>query len=186
MSPTRTQSGAQHGSGRCVPKLLYLLLIVLRRKLLIHKRYSRCSRFSCAGTYKELARHPAAPAGPAVTLSSQWDKRSRRAAAHPATCWPYHHRAIDAAHSTLVTLPDPASVTLPDPASLQGRTTAPLHVGTVTRKVITCLPSAPVPLQHPYERRTSTSLRPLTRTSRRTVGSRPTHATHRRVGSLLI
>jgi hypothetical protein len=40
-------------------------------------------------------------------------------------------------------------------------TPAPLHVGTLTRKVITSLPPAPVPLQHPYERRTSTSLNPF-------------------------
>jgi hypothetical protein len=117
MNPTRPKSGAQHV---CVPKLLHLLLILLYRKLLINKRYSRCSRFSrlinsnicscrpCpAGTYKELARHPAEPAEPAVTLSSQWDKRSRRVAAHPATCWPYHHRTIETAQLTGRDVPRP-------------------------------------------------------------------------------
>jgi hypothetical protein len=44
-------------------------------------------------------------------------------------------------------------------------TIAPLHVGIFIRKVITSLP-APVPLQHPYERRTS-----IRRTSRYPVGS---------------
>src|SRR6202040_3183230 len=107
----------------------------------INKGYSMYSRFSrlinsnmcscrpCpAGTYKELARQPAAPAEPAVTLSSQWDKRSRRVASHPDTCWAYHHRTIETAHSPAATPPGPESV--------EDCTIAPLHVGTVTRKVI--------------------------------------------------
>jgi hypothetical protein len=135
---------------------------------LISKRYSRYSRFSrlinsnnicscrpCpAGTYKESARHPAEPAEPAVTLSSQWDKRSRRAAAHPDTCCAYH--AIDAAHSSLATLLDPVSI--------EGRAIAPLHVGTITPKVSLLLP-VHTRLRRPHERRTSTSLDPFRRTS---------------------
>jgi hypothetical protein len=166
MSPTRTQPGAQAAGRSCVPKLLHLLLILLPRKPLINKRYSRYSRYSrlnnrdicswsqsSAGTYKELARHSAEPAEPAVTLSFQWDKRSRRAAAHPDTCCAYHHRTIETAHSPAATFHDPESV--------EGCVIAPPHVGTITRKVITSLPPAPVPLQHPYERRTSTSLNPF-------------------------
>jgi hypothetical protein len=65
-------------------------------------------------------------------------------------------------------------------------TIAPLHVGTLTRKVITSLPPAPVPLQHPYERRTSTSLNPFRRTSRRAVGINSTRAKHRRGRSSLV
>jgi hypothetical protein len=123
---TRTQSRVQQDGSERLPKLLHLLPILLRRKLLINKHYSRCSSFSrltntniwssaqgpeiYAGTYKELARHPAAPAEPAVTLSFQWDKRSRRVAAHPATCWPYHHRTIETAHSPAATPPGPESV----------------------------------------------------------------------------
>ena len=63
---------------------------------------------------------------------------------------------------------------------------APLHVGTLTRKVMTSLPPAPVPLQHPYERRTSTSLNPFRRTSRYPFGITSTRAAHRRVGSFLV
>jgi hypothetical protein len=67
-----------------------------------------------------------------------------------------------------------------------GTVTSPLHVGTVTRKVITSLPPAPVPLQHPYERRTSTSLNPFTRLSRHAVEISSTRATRRRVGPLSV
>jgi hypothetical protein len=64
-------------------------------------------------------------------------------------------------------------------------TIAPLHVGTVTRKVIPRLPVLG-PLQHPYERRTSTSLNPFRRTSRYPVGINPTRAKHRRGRSSLV
>jgi hypothetical protein len=191
---TRTQSRVQQDGSERLPKLLHLLPILLRRKLLINKHYSRCSSFSrltntniwssaqgpeiYAGTYKELARHPAAPAEPAVTLSFQWDKRSRRVAAHPATCWPYHRRTIETTHSPAATPPGPESV--------EGRAIAPLHVGILTRKVITSLPLVRRALRRSCERRTTTSLNSSTRTSRRSVGSRPTRATHRRVGSLLV
>jgi hypothetical protein len=191
MSPTRTQSGARQGGMACVPKLLHLLPILLRRKLLISKRYSRYSRFSrlinsnnicscrpCpAGTYKESARHPAEPAEPAVTLSSQWDKRSKRAAAHPDTCCAYHHRTVEAGHSSLAKLLDPES--------LERCAIAFLHVGTITPKVSLLLPVR-TRLCRPHERCTATLLNPFTRTSRHSVGSRPTHATHRRVDGLLV
>jgi hypothetical protein len=160
MNPTRTDA-QQGGSGR-VPKLLHLLPILLRRKLLISKRYSRYSSFSrlnsrnigsrtqgfagayahvYAHAYKGLARHPGEPAEPAVTLSSQWDKRSRRVAAHPGTCWPYHHFIVETAHSPAATPPGPESV--------EGCAIAPLHVGTVTRQsnipaAVARSPSAPV------------------------------------------
>jgi hypothetical protein len=195
MNPTRTASEAQQGGSGRVSKLLHLLPILLHRKLLISKRYSRYSSFSrlnsrnirsrthgfadaYAHAYKGLARHPAEPAEPAVTLSFQWDKRSRRAAAHPDTCCAYHHRTIETAHSPAATFHDPESV--------EGCVIAPPHVGTITRKVITSLPPAPVPLQHPYERRTSTSLNPFRRTSRHAVGITSTRAKHRRVGDLLV
>jgi hypothetical protein len=199
MSPTRTRSGALQGGSSCVRKLLHLLPILLYRKLLINKRYSRCSRCSrlinsnicscrpCptgayAHAYKGLARHPAVPAEPAVSLSSQWDKRSRRVAAHPDTCWAYHRRTIETAHSP--------TATPPGPESIEDCAIAPLHVGTVnvgtvTRKVITSLPLVPRALHRPHERRTGTSLNPFIRTSRRAVGSRPNRTLHHRFGSSL-
>jgi hypothetical protein len=198
MNPTRTESDAPQGGSRRGPKLLHLLPILLRRKLLISKRYSRYSRFSrfsrlnnrdicsctqsSAGTYKELVRHAAEPAEPAVTLSSQWDKRSRRVAAHPDTCWAYHRRTIETAHSP--------TATPPGPESIEDCAIAPLHVGTVnvgtvTRKVITSLPLVPRALHRPHERRTGTSLNPFIRTSRRAVGSRPNRTLHHRFGSSL-
>jgi hypothetical protein len=138
MSLTRTQEG--DGARLC--RLLHLLPILLYRKLLIHKRYSRYSSYSSfirltntklrpciqplAGTYKELARHPAAPAEPAVTLSSQWDKRSRRAAAHPDTCCAYRHRTIETAHS-------PAATPL-GPESVEGCAIAPYTLGRLLAK----------------------------------------------------
>jgi hypothetical protein len=64
-------------------------------------------------------------------------------------------------------------------------TTAPLHVGTVTRKVITSLPSAQGSLHRAYVRRTSTSLNPFRRTSRYPFGITSTRAAHRRGRSLL-
>jgi hypothetical protein len=194
MSPTRTRSGALQGGSSCVRKLLHLLPILLYRKLLINKRYSRCSRCSrlinsnicscrpCptgayAHAYKGLARHPAVPAEPAVSLSSQWDKRSRRVAAHPDTCWPHHHRTIGEAHSPAATPPGPESV--------EDCTIAPLHVGTLTRELITSLPLVRRVLRRPHERRT-TSLNSSTRNSRHSVGSRPTRVVHRRVGTSLV
>jgi hypothetical protein len=65
-------------------------------------------------------------------------------------------------------------------------TPAPLHVGTLTRKVTTSPPPAPVPLQHPYELRTGTALNPFTRLSRRAVGRRPNRTLHHRFGSSLV
>jgi hypothetical protein len=75
---------------------------------------------------------------------------------------------------------------LPTEHASHHNTPAPLHVGTLTRKVMTSLPPAPVPLQHPYERRTSTSLNPFRRTSRYPFGITSTRAAHRRVGSFLV
>jgi hypothetical protein len=164
MNPTRPKSDARPRRQWVCPQAAASAAILLRRKLLINSHYSRCSSFSrlidtkirsctqgSAGTYGhvyiESARHPAAPA---VTLSFQWDKRSRRAAAHPETCCAYHHRTIETAHSPAATPPGPESV--------EGCAIAPPLP--ITPKVITSLPRVCAPVLRPYERRASTSLNP--------------------------
>jgi hypothetical protein len=202
MNPTRPKSGAQPRRQWVCPQAAAPAAILLRRKLLINKHYSRCSSFSrlintnirsctqgSAGTYahvyKELARHPAEPAEPAGILSYQRDRGRRLVATHHATCWPYHHFVIEAAHSSFARLLE--RIWLVSRKSLdEGCAIEPLSAETITSKVTRSLPPAPVPLQHPYERRTSTSLNPFRRTSRRAVGRRPNRTLHHRFGSSLV
>jgi hypothetical protein len=196
-------------SGR-PPMPLHLLLILLGRKLLISKRYSRdssysrlvttnkssCTRGSAgayARAYKGLALHPAEPAEPAGILFSQWDTGRRLAAAHPATCWPNHH-FIMAAHSSFATVPDRIWLILRN--SLDGCAIEPLYAATITSKVTPPVPPFPCGTRTRLCGRpkyfTNTPPNPLTtcrthsRNSRHSVGSRSTRAVHRRVGSLLV
>jgi hypothetical protein len=200
MNPTRPKSGAQPRRQWVCPQAAAPAAILLRRKLLINKHYSRCSSFSrlintnirsctqgSAGTYahvyKELARHPAEPAEPAGILSYQRDRGSKRVAAHPGTCWPYHHFILDTAHSSFARLLE--RIWLVSRKSLdEGCAMEPVHVGTGTSKVTR--PFSAVRGSRPYERRTSTSLNPFTRLSRHAVGVGSTRAMHRRVACLLV
>jgi hypothetical protein len=200
MNPTRPKSGAQPRRQWVCPQAAAPAAILLRRKLLINKHYSRCSSFSrlintnirsCtqgsvgtyAHVYKELARHPAEPAEPAGILSYQRDRGRRLVATHHATCWPYHHFIIGTAHSSFARLLE--RIWLVSRKSLdEGCAIEPLSAETITSKVTAPLPPVRTPLRP--QRRTTTWLNPFTRNSRRAVGSRPNRRQHHRFGSLLV